>query len=108
MVKKLNDLIDYNISIYNINSKFDFTEKTEKILLNLFDCTISKYYFIENNKIIYYDYKINEKKEFEINTGIIGKVIKNKNIFISKTTENSPEYNSLVDIKVFDSTINIA
>ena len=107
LVKKLNDLIDYNISIYNINSKFDFTEKTEKILLNLFDCTISKYYFIENNKIIYYDYKINEKKEFEINTGIIGKVIKNKNIFISKTTENSPEYNSLVDIKVFDSILVI-
>ena len=107
LVKKLNDIIDYNISINNINSEFEFTKQTENILLTLFDCTISKYYFIENNQIVYYDYINNEKKEFDINMGIIGKVIKIKDVYIFKNIENCSEYNSLVDIKIFENLLAI-
>ena len=107
LIKKLNDIIDYDININNINSKYDFTEKTEHILLNLFDCTTSKYYFIENDKIIYYDYINRNKKEFDVNMGIVGKVIKIKSIYIFQNIQNCPEYNSLVDIKIFDNLLVI-
>jgi len=102
LINKLNILIDYNINIVNITSKFDFTTKTESILLSLFNCSDSRFYFIENNKISYYNHINKEKKEYDINTGIIGKVIKMKNIYALKDINKCHEYNNLVDIQTFD------
>ena len=98
LINKLYEIIDYNINLINIKSKFEFTDITEKILLKLFNCTKSKFYFIENNKIIYYNNNNKTRNEFDINMGIIGKIIKIKNIYGIKNVENCSEYNSLVDI----------
>ena len=104
---KLNDIINYIISLMNIKTKFEFTEKTEKTLLTVFNCSSSKFYFVEDNKIIYYNNSNKERKEFDINMGIIGKVIKIKNIYGIQSINKCIEYNILVDIDTFDGILTI-
>ena len=104
---KLNDIINYIISLINIKTKFEFTEKTEKVLLTVFNCSNSKFYFVEDNKIIYYNNVNKEKTEFDINMGIIGKVIKIKNIYGIQNIKHCIEYNTLVDIDSFDGILTI-
>jgi hypothetical protein len=104
---KLNDIINYIISLINIKTKFEFTEKTEKALLTIFNCSNSKFYFVEDNKIIYYNNSNKERKEFDINMGIIGKVIKIKNIYGIQSINKCIEYNILVDIDTFDGILTI-
>ena len=104
---KLNDIIIYIISLMNIKTKFEFTEKTEKTLLTVFNCSSSKFYFVEDNKIIYYNNSNKERKEFDINMGIIGKVIKIKNIYGIQSINKCIEYNILVDIDTFDGILTI-
>ena len=104
---KLNDIINYIISLINIKTKFEFTEKTEKALLTVFNCSNSKFYFVEDNKIIYYNNVNKEKTEFDINMGIIGKVIKIKNIYGIQNIKHCIEYNTLVDIDSFDGILTI-
>ena len=106
-INQLNIILNYNINLMNIKSKFEFTEKTENILLNLFNCSISKFYFVEDNKIIYYNNLSKEKKEFDINMGIIGKVIKIKRIYTIQSITKCSEYNSIVDIDTFDGALTI-
>ena len=107
LMAKLNDIINYIINLMNINSKFDFTEKTEKALLNIFNCSNSRFYFIENEKIIYYNNHNKEKKVFDINMGIIGKVVKIKNIYGIQNIKNCAEYNSIIDIETYDSVLTM-
>ena len=97
---KLLKIVNYNINIYNINGKFEFTEKTEDVLLNIFDCMDSRFYFVEKNKII--RYKKNERIEYDNNTGIIGKVIRLKDILGYQNIKNSVDYNSIIDINSYD------
>ena len=107
LINKLNDINKYSINLMKTNSKFEFTEITEKTLLNIFNCSYSKLYFVENDKIIYYNNINKEKNEFDINMGIIGKVIKIKNIYGIQNIKNCIEYNSLVDIDSFDGVLTI-
>jgi hypothetical protein len=104
---KLNDIVNFIISLMNIKTKFEFTEKTEKTLLTVFNCSSSKFYFVEDNKIIYYNNSNKERKEFDINMGIIGKVIKIKNIYGIQSINKCIEYNILVDIDTFDGILTI-
>ena len=106
-INQLNIILNYNINLMNIKSKFEFTEKTENILLNLFNCSISKFYFVEGDKIIYYNNLSKEKKEFDINMGIIGKEIKIKRIYTIQSITKCSEYNSIVDIDTFDGALTI-
>ena len=99
---KLIIIINYNIIINNIYNKFDITEKTEDTLLNIFDCMISKFYFVENDKIVHYSKGEKGRVEFDINIGIIGKVAKLKDILGYQSIKNSVEYNSLIDIDSSD------
>ena len=91
-------IINFNISIDYLSDKFDFTEKAEEFMLSVFDCMTSKIYFVENDKIIYYNKEKQEKIEYDINIGIIGKVIKLKDILGYQNLKNSPDYNSIIDI----------
>ena len=99
---KLIIIINYNIIINNIYNKFDVTEKTEDTLLNIFDCMISKFYFVENDKIVHYSKGEKGRVEYDINIGIIGKVAKLKDILGYQSIKNSVEYNSLIDIDSSD------
>ena len=58
-------------------------------------------YFIKDNYIIKYKNK-NEYEKYDMNLGIVGKVIKFKEIIGYKDIKNSEEYNSIIDIKTFD------
>ena len=101
---KLMLIVNYIISINNINNKYEFTQITEDAMLNIFDCMNSKFYFIENGKITHYNYNKDKNKiiEFDINNGIIGKVIKIKDILGYQSIKNSVEYNSIIDIDSSD------
>ena len=106
-INKLIEIIDYNTKLYSIKSKFDFTEKTENALLIIFNCMNSKFYFVENNKIIYYNNENKEKIEYDINLGIIGKVIKNKKIIGYQNIKNCKDFNPIIDIKSSDGILTI-
>ena len=58
-------------------------------------------YFIKDDNIVRY-YNENEYKKYDIHMGIIGKVIKSKEIIAYKNIRNSEGYNSLIDIKSID------
>ena len=104
---KLMLIVNYIIGINNISNKYEFTEKTEDAMLNIFDCMDSKFYFIERGKIIHYnkDKDNNSIIEFDINNGIVGKVVKLKDILGYQSIKNSVEYNSIIDIDSSDGLI---
>ena len=104
---KLMLIVKYIISINNISNKYEFTEKTEDAMLNIFDCMDSKFYFIERGKIIHYnkDKDKNSIIELDINNGIVGKVVKLKDILGYQSIKNSVEYNSIIDIDSSDGLI---
>ena len=102
LITKLMLIINYSIHIINIFDKFELTEKTEDTLLTIFECISSKFYFIEDNKIIHYNKEKKERVIYNINLGIIGKVIKLKDILGYQTLKNCSDYNKIIDIESFD------
>ena len=54
-IKKLFLLIEYCNKIFHVNNLKEFSEKTEDILLNLYNCVNSAVFFIENENIIKYN-----------------------------------------------------
>ena len=100
LTSKLNIVIDYNIEISYIKNKVEFAEKTEDTLLNLFNCIYSAFYFVEDNMLKRYKENIIEK--FDMNIGIIGKVIKSKEILTFQNIKNCAEFNSIIDMNTSD------
>ena len=100
MVLKMNIIMNYSIEISKIKNKFDFTEKTEDALLNLFSCVNSAFYFVEDNKLK--RYKEDKVQTFNINLGVIGKSIQEKEILAYQSIKNCAEFNNLIDIKSLD------
>ena len=96
LVWNLMNIVDYNICLNDINNKVEFTEKTEEFLMDIFCCISAKFFFVEKNKIIHYSNKNIEN--FENNIGIVGKVIKLKNILGYENISDSVEYNSFIDL----------
>ena len=101
LVNKLFFIIDYSIKINYIKNKYEFSKVTEETLLNLFSCMDAAVFFIENNYIIRY-FKEEEYEKYDMNFGIVGKVIKFKEIIGYKNIKYSEEYNTIIDIKSFD------
>ena len=101
LVSKLYIIIDYSIKIQYIKNRYELSKLTEETLLNIFCCMNSVMYFVQDNNIIRYMGE-NEYNTFNMNLGIIGKVVKSKEIIGYKDIKNSEDYNSLIDIKSFD------
>ena len=101
LITKLYLIIDYSVKIQYAKNKYELSKLTEETLLNLFSCMNAVIYFIQDNSIIRY-YNDKEYKKYDINMGIIGKVIKSKEMIAYKNIRNSEEYNLLIDIKSFD------
>ena len=101
LVTKLNLIVDYSIKIQYITNKYEFCKLTEETLLNIFNCMDSAVFFVEKDCVVRY-LSENEFKKFDMNFGIVGKVIKYKEIIGYKNVKYSEEYNSIIDIKAFD------
>ena len=101
LLTKLYIVVDYSINIQSIKDKYEFTKTTEYMLLDLFSCMNGIFYFIKDNHIIRY-FKDNEYKKYDINLGIVGEVIKTKEITGYKNIKNSEKYNSIIDIQSYD------
>ena len=98
-IKRLFLLIDFCNKISYVKDLKDLSEKTEDVLLNLYNCMSSLIYFVENGKLVRY-FKDNQvKKEYDNNIGIAGKVLKSKEISGYESIKNSLEFNSIIDLQ---------
>ena len=97
---KLNIIVDYDIEISYIKNKFEFAEKTEETLLNLFNCVNAAFYFVEDNMIK--RYKENKVQNYNIKFGIVGKSIASKEILTFQNIKNCVEFNSIIDMNTSD------
>ena len=98
-IKKLFLLIRYCNKIFHIKSLKEFSEKTEEFLLNLYNCMNSAFFFIEDEKIVKYSKDSDNKKIYNNNIGIIGKIFKSKEIMAFEKIKNSIEFNNIIDIE---------
>ena len=97
LIVTLYALIDYSIKINYIENIYEFCKLTEDVILNAFNCLEAAIYFMKEERLIRY-FKNNEYKFYDKNFGIVGKVIKNKEIIGYKSISNVKEHNSLIDI----------
>ena len=97
LIVTLYALIDYSIKINYIENIYEFYKLTEDVILNAFNCLEAAIYFMKDERLIRY-FKNNEYKFYDKNFGIVGKVIKNKEIIGYKSISNVKEHNSLIDI----------
>ena len=97
LIVTLYALIDYSIKINYIENIYEFCKLTEDVILNAFNCLEAAIYFMKDERLIRY-FKNNEYKFYDKNFGIVGKVIKNKEIIGYKSISNVKEHNSLIDI----------
>jgi len=101
LIVTLYALIDYSIKINYIENIYEFCKLTEDVILNAFNCLEAAIYFMKEERLIRY-FKNNEYKFYDKNFGIVGKVIKNKEIIGYKSISNVKEHNSLIDIMSSD------
>ena len=101
LIVTLYALIDYSIKINYIENIYEFCKLTEDVILNAFNCLEAAIYFMKDERLIRY-FKNNEYKFYDKNFGIVGKVIKNKEIIGYKSISNVKEHNSLIDIMASD------
>ena len=67
---------------------------TEDVILNAFNCLEAAIYFMKDERLIRY-FKNNEYKFYDKNFGIVGKVIKNKEIKSSEELKEEEDANLL-------------
>ena len=101
LVVSLYTLIDYSIKINYVNNIYEFCNLTENLVLNIFDCLEAAIYFVKDGKLIRF-FKNNEYKFYDINYGIVGRVIKSKEIIGYKSLFNVKELNTLIDLTSSD------
>ena len=101
LVVSLYTLIDYSIKINYVNNIYEFCNLTENLVLNIFNCLEAAIYFVKDRKLIRF-FKNNEYKFYDINYGIVGRVIKSKEIIGYKSLFNVKELNTLIDLTSSD------
>ena len=101
LVVSLYTLIYYSIKINYVNNIYEFCNLTENLVLNIFNCLEAAIYFVKDGKLIRF-FKNNEYKFYDINYGIVGRVIKSKEIIGYKSLFNVKELNTLIDLTSSD------
>ena len=101
LVVSLYTLIDYSIKINYVDNIYEFCNLTENLVLNIFNCLEAAIYFVKDGKLIRF-FKNNEYKFYDINYGIVGRVIKSKEIIGYKSLFNVKELNTLIDLTSSD------
>ena len=101
LIVTLYAVIDYSIKINYVKNIYEFCKLTEDFVLNAFNCLEAVIYFIKDDSLIRF-FKNNEYKYYDKNFGIVGKVIKSKEIIGYKSINNVKEHNSLIDIMSSD------
>jgi adenylate cyclase len=98
-IKKIFCLMSYCNKMLHVKNKREFSEKTEDILLRLYNCMNSAFFFVENQKIVKYFKDSENKKEYDTNIGIVGKVYRMKEILAFDNIKNSTEFNYIIDLE---------
>ena len=97
LVITLYTVLDYSIKINFVENIYEFCKLTENLILNIFNCLEAAIYFIKDGKLVRF-LKNNEYKIYDMNFGIIGRVIKSKEIIGYKSIMNVKEHNTLIDL----------
>ena len=97
LVITLYTVLDYSIKINFVENIYEFYKLTENLILNIFNCLEAAIYFIKDGKLVRF-LKNNEYKIYDMNFGIIGRVIKSKEIIGYKSIMNVKEHNTLIDL----------
>ena len=101
LVITLYTVLDYSIKINFVENIYEFCKLTENLILNIFNCLEAVIYFIKDGKLVRF-LKNNEYKFYDMNFGIIGRVIKSKEIIGYKSIMNVKEHNTLIDLTSSD------
>ena len=101
LVIKLYTVLDYSIKINFVENIYEFCKLTENLILNIFNCLEAVIYFVKDGKLVRF-FKNNEYKFYDMNFGIIGRVIKSKEIIGYKSIMNVKEHNTLIDLTSSD------
>ena len=101
LVITLYTVLDYSIKINFVENIYEFCKLTENLILNIFNCLEAAIYFIKDGKLVRF-LKNNEYKIYDMNFGIIGRVIKSKEIIGYKSIMNVKEHNTLIDLTSSD------
>ena len=101
LVVTLHTLVDYSIKINYVDNIYEFCKLTENLILNIFNCLEAAIYFIKDDKLVRF-FKNNNYKFYDMNFGIIGRVIKSKEIIGYKSIMNIKEHNTLIDLMSSD------
>ena len=101
LVITLYTVLDYSIKINFVENIYEFCKLTENLILNIFNCLEAAIYFIKDGKLVRF-LKNNEYKFYDMNFGIIGRVIKSKEIIGYKSIMNVKEHNTLIDLTSSD------
>ena len=101
LVITLYTVLDYSIKINFVENIYEFCKLTENLILNIFNCLEAVIYFIKDGKLVRF-LKNNEYKIYDMNFGIIGRVIKSKEIIGYKSIMNVKEHNTLIDLTSSD------
>ena len=97
LVITLYTVLDYSIKINFVENIYEFCKLTENLILNIFSCLEAVIYFVKDGKLVRF-FKNNEYKFYDMNFGIIGRVIKSKEIIGYKSIMNVKEHNTLIDL----------
>ena len=101
LIVTLYAVVDYSIKINFVENIYEFCKLTEDLVLNAFNCLEAAIYFLKDDYLIRF-FKNNEYKIYDKNFGIVGKVIKTKEIIGYKSINNVKEHNSLIDLMSSD------
>ena len=101
LIVTLYAVVDYSIKINFVEDIYEFCKLTEDVVLNAFNCLEAAIYFLKDDHLIRF-FKNNEYKIYNKNYGIVGKVIRTKEVIGYKSINNIKDHNSLIDLMSSD------
>jgi len=97
-VYRLRILIEFSVTLQTINTLFDFTTESEKILTNLWTLNTSRFIIVSvQGKLLKAEKYRNY--EYQSHLGLIGQVYLKKEFVAIENSNENPFYNALVDIE---------
>jgi GAF domain-containing protein len=97
-VYRLRILIEFSVTLQKIDTLFDFTNESEKILTNLWTLNTSRFIIVSvEGKLIKAEKYRNY--EYQSHLGLIGQVYLKKEFIAIENSNENPFYNALVDIE---------
>ena len=98
--RRLKILCEFSVLMHDSNLKIeDLTNLVENLIMKIWNINLVMFYIFDSNEKNLYQITKYERKQINFNNGLIAYVCKNKELHAIKKADDSPFYNSLVDIE---------